>query len=503
MTGPLLRLSGISRTFGTTRALSDVQFELFAGEIHALLGENGAGKSTLLAILSGVVSPDAGTVEVDGRQITINTPARARGLGIATVFQDLSLANALTVAENVFAGRAPTIAGFVRWRELRRRTRDILSAFGIEVDVNRPVERLPVSMRQLVEIAKALSLNSRILLLDEPTSALDTDEVEALFRILRRLKERGIGIVYVSHRMVEVFRIADRITVLRDGRRVSTRPTDETTVDAVVQDMVGHRIAALSAEPARAVGAVALEARGLGRRGEFSGIDLILCFGQVVGLAGLMGARRSELARTLAGVLPAHCGTIEIRGCQVRLHDLRRAMRHGIAYVPDDRKAEGLFLQKPVADNVIVTALGRFSRLGLLRATAGREAARRAVDRFHIRVPGLSAPAAELSGGNQQKLMLAKWLETDPAILIIDEPTKGVDISAKQDIHREIRRLAALGTAILIVSSDLPEIFALADRIVVMHQGRMTGEFATASATEELLMALASGVNPNHEGIAA
>ncbi|WEX74705.1 sugar ABC transporter ATP-binding protein [Sinorhizobium numidicum] len=503
MAEPLLRLSGISRSFGMTRALQGVHFELLAGEIHALLGENGAGKSTLLGVLSGVVAPDSGSIEIDARQVTIDTPAKAQALGIGTVFQELSLARALTVAENVFAGRAPTHFGLVRWRELRRRTRDILAEFDVEADVDRPVGRLPVGMRQLVEIAKALSLSSRILLLDEPTSALDAVEVEALFQVLRRLKERGIGIVYVTHRIPEVFRIADRITVLRDGRLVSTNHTDAISPDLVVQDMVGRHFAALTAPSAQAGGGVALKARNLGRRGEFSGVDLTLRFGEVVGLAGLMGARRDELARTLAGIVPVHCGTIEVRGDPVRFHDARHAMRLGVAYVPADRKEEGLFVTKSVVDNIIVTALGRFSRNGLLNAAAGREATKKAVERFHIRVPGLCAAAAKLSGGNQQKLMIAKWLERRPEIIIIDEPTRGVDIGAKQDIHQEIRRLASQGKAVLFVSSDLPELFALTNRIIVMQQGRIAAELETASATEELVMAFAAGTRGHKSGAVA
>lgn len=504
MSAPLLKLSGITKWYSTTRALGDVDFDLRQGEVHALVGENGAGKSTLLAILSGVVAPDKGTINMDGRTVTISDPSEAQALGISTVFQELSLAGALTVAENVFAGRAPTAYGIIRWSELRRRTRQILSAFGIEIDVDRPVDRLPAGTRQLVEIAKALSLDARILLLDEPTSALTSDEVAALFAIITRLKARGIGIVYVSHHMAEIFRIADRITVLRDGRRMTTRAVAETSIDDVVCAMVGRNLEIFATETARVPGPVALAARGCGATGKSRHIELEIRFGEVVGLAGLMGSRRSELARSLVGLgQPPSGAAIEIKGRPTRLRCLRDAMIHGIAYVPDDRKAEGLFLSMSVADNFVVTALHRFARLGWVDRAAATAAAGKAVERFRIRVPSLAAAAGKLSGGNQQKLMLSKWLAIEPAIVVIDEPTKGVDVEAKAEIHKEIRRLAAAGRAILVISSDLPELFAISDRIVVMREGQIVGDLPTPSATDEIVMALASGADYKIEGKAA
>jgi ribose transport system ATP-binding protein len=504
MAAQLLELSGITKWYGTTRALGDVDFDLRQGEVHALVGENGAGKSTLLAILSGVVAPDKGTINIDGRTVTINDPSKAQTLGISTVFQELSLAGSLTVAENVFVGRAPTVCGVIRWSELRRRTRQILSAFGIEIDVGRPVDRLPAGTRQLVEIAKALSLDARILLLDEPTSALTSDEVAALFAIITRLKTRGIGIVYVSHHMAEVFRIADRVTVLRDGRRMTTRPVAETSIDDVVRAMVGRKLEIFTAEATLVPGPVALAARGNGAEGKSRHLELEIRFCEVVGLAGLMGSRRSELARSLVGLQrPPGGAAIEIKGRPTRLRGLRDAMTRGIAYVPDDRKTEGLFLSMSVTENFVVTALRRFARLGWIERAAAKEAAGEAVERFRIRVPSLAAAAGKLSGGNQQKLMLSKWLASDPAIVVIDEPTKGVDVEAKGEIHREIRRLAAAGKAILLISSDLPELFAISDRIVVMREGQIVGDLPTSSATEEIVMALASGVGHKIEGEAA
>jgi ribose transport system ATP-binding protein len=502
MTAPLLALTGVSKSFGTTRALDDVSFDLAPGEVHALVGENGAGKSTLLSILTGVVAPDSGAIAIDRKVVSIDGPARAQALGIGTVFQELSLAGSLTVAENIFAGRLPTVAGFVRWKELRRRARQVLATFGIRTPVDRTVDSLPAGTRQIVEIAKALSLDSRVLLLDEPTSALTSDEVEALLAILGRLKARNIGIVYVSHKLAEVFRIADRITVLRDGRVVSTRPAASTSPEMVVRDMVGRELASFEAA-AHKPGAVALAARGLSRRGEFEGIDLVLRSGEIVGLAGLIGARRAELARTLAGLAAPHAGIIEVNGKPTSLGSLREAIDHGIAYVPDDRKTEGLFLTRSVTDNVAVTTLRQLSRHGVIDAGASRASARRAVDRFRIKAGGLGAAAGSLSGGNQQKLMLAKWLAIDPAIVIVNEPTKGVDIEAKREIHNELRRLASAGRAILVVSSDLPELLALSDRIVVMREGRIAGTLDGRTATEQDVMRLAAGADGAHLGEAA
>lgn len=502
MAAPLLQLRGVAKSFGTTRALIEVDFDLFSGEAHALVGENGAGKSTLLGILAGVVAPDAGKIEIDGAPVVIDGAARAQALGIGAVFQELSLADSLSAAENIFVGRLPTSMGVVRWSELRRRAREILSSLAIDFDVSRLVESLPAGARQLVEIAKALSLESRILLLDEPTSALTADEVDALMKVVRRLKASGIGIVYVSHKLAEVFQIADRVTVLRDGRRVSTRQATATSADVVVHDMIGRRLADFD-EPSNEPGSIAIEVRGLGRRGEFGNVDLTLRFGEIVGLAGLIGARRSELLRTLAGVLAPHDGAIEIRGCAMRLRNLRDAMRQGIAYVPEERKTDGLFLSRSVSDNVAVAALHRFTRVGLIDNRALQADAERALNRFHVRAPSLAAEAGKLSGGNQQKLMLSKWLWTDPAMVLINEPTRGVDIESKSEIHREIRKLGAAGKAVLIASSDLPELFAVTDRIVVMREGRIAGDLETRSTTEEEVMALASGTSRAKIGDAA
>jgi ribose transport system ATP-binding protein len=331
---------------------------------------------------------------------------------------------------------------------------------------------------------------------------LTVDEVHALFRVLRKLRTRGIGIVYVSHNMAEVFRIADRITVLRDGRKVSTRPISETSTDSVVHDMVGRHLTAFT-HAQSAPGQPALVTRGLSRRGEFTGVDLAIRFGEVVGLAGLLGAYRTQLLCTLAGILRPHAGTMELCGEPVRFRDLRDAMRRGIAYVPDDRRTDGLFLTRSVNENAVITTLRRFTHMGLVDARASRVAVGQMMDRFHIKIPGLGAPARKLSGGNQQKLMLSKWLQINPAILLVNEPTKGVDVEAKSDIQREIRQLATAGKAVLVLSSDLPELLAVSDRIVVMRDGRVLAALETCEVTEEAVLRIASGAERPIPGEAA
>ena len=490
----LLEIDGLTKRYGATLALDGASFDLRPGEVHAVVGENGAGKSTLLNILSGVVRPDAGTIRIAGREAAIAGPRAAQALGIGTVFQELSLVGGVSVAENIFLGRAPTRAGLVRWASLNRAARRLLEPLGLAIDPRTRVDELPVGQRQLVEIAKALSLDARILLLDEPTSALGPAEIEHLFAVVRDLRARGIGIVYISHHMREVFALADRITTLRDGRHVRTQARTATDPDAVVRQMVGREVAAAGTGAVRPPGAVLLEAKSLGRAGAFAGVDLTLRAGEIVGLAGLMGAGRSELARTLAGVDVPDAGRLLVDGRPVRLGGIADAVRHGIAYVPAERKDEGLFLESPVADNVIAATLPRFARLGLLDRRARDRAAEAVVRELRIKAAGVRQPVGRLSGGNQQKVLLGRWLLTPPRVLIVDEPTRGIDVAAKAEVHARLGSLAARGTAILVVSSDLPELLGLCDRVVVMHLGGISGELPRAEADEERIMALAAGL---------
>lgn len=493
---PLLDIHEVSKAFAGTQALSQVSFTLAAGEVHALVGENGAGKSTLMNIVAGVAQPDEGSLHMDGESVTIDSPRRAQALGIGVVFQELSLVESLSVGENIFVDRVPTRCGLVDWRRLQQRTREILAPFGLDVDPWAVVSDLPVSQRQLVEIAKALSLDVRVLILDEPTSALPPDEVEALFVVIRQLRAQGIGVIYISHHLAEVFAIADRVTVLRDGRVVSTKSTNDCDIDAVIRAMVGSDIGAASARSRGSIGAALLEARALSRTNTIKSVDLTLHAGEIVGLAGLMGAHRSELGRVLGGALRPTSGEIRANGKSIPPASVRAALRHGIAYLTDERKSDGLFLDMSIAANIIAPALQRFSRFGLVDARAAANAADERMSRLRIKATDALQTVGRLSGGNQQKVMLAKMLESGPRILVIDEPSKGVDIATKHEIHSLLRELADAGAALLIISSDLPELLALCDRIVVMRDGQVVGELNGSEATEEIILAMAAGSSP-------
>lgn len=494
---PVLAALAICKGFAGTRVLDDVSFDLFAGEVHAIVGENGAGKSTLMNILSGVIAPDAGEIRVDGRGVRFDSPTDAQQSGIGTVFQELSLVDVLSVAENLFPNRAPVgRGGLIRWRALREQALALLTQLNVRVDPGQLVQRLPTSTRQLVEIAKALSLSGHVLIMDEPTSALTPDEVAALFEAIRRLKSQGVGIIYISHHLNEVFALADRITVLRDGRKIETMAASQTSREQVVRKMVGRDLAPPLGAGHRTPGDFRLRARRLALAGHFADVDLDLRAGEIVGLAGLAGCGRNELAQTLAGLLRPSAGSVEIDGKPRRLRGIHEAISLGVAYLPAERKTEGLFLEQSIAENVVASTLRRFSRHGLLSSARRDTTAAEQCRRLDVRTTGIHQAVGRLSGGNQQKVLLAKWLLTNPKTLIIEEPTRGIDIGAKAEIHALLRRLAAEGTAVLVISSDLPELLAVCDRIVVMHAGRATGEMKASEATEDRVMHLAVGAAP-------
>ncbi|MBN1963104.1 MAG: sugar ABC transporter ATP-binding protein [Anaerolineae bacterium] len=494
MTAPLLEVNEISKAFPGTQALWQVSFELLPGEVHALVGENGAGKSTLVHILSGVHTPDSGTIRVDGSLSEIHNPRQAQDLGIGMVFQELSLVPSLSIAENVFPNRAPTrLAGAIHWSELYARTRQLMAQFELDIDVRTPVRALNVSTRQIVEIVKALSLNAKILLLDEPTSALSVDEVELLFDIIGRLKKSGIGVVYISHRIPEVMAIADRVTVLRDGQRVGTFVTSEITPDDLIEAMVGRKLTEMFPERGSDQQGELLAVSSLTGENTFWDVSFTLRPGEIVGLAGLKGARRSELLRALVGVHPLSTGTIRVKGRPARIGSPGEAFALGMAYLPEERKSDGLFLQMPLRQNTIVASLREFARLGLMNRRKEEETAQRFVARLGISTPSVHQLVGRLSGGNQQKVMLSKWLVRQPQILLIDEPTKGVDVGAKIEIHSLLRDLARQGVGILFISSEMPELIGLSDRILVMHEGRVVGEYAAEGMDEQTLITLASG----------
>jgi rhamnose transport system ATP-binding protein len=493
-TAASVQLRGIVKQFGAVEALRGVDLDLRGGEVHALVGENGAGKSTVVKILAGVHRPDLGEVRVDGEPVVLHAPADARDRGIAVIYQQPTLFPDLDVAENVFMGRHPRgRLGRVDWPRMYREVEELLANLGVRLNPRIPVQGLSVADQQLVEIAKALSLEARVLVMDEPTAALSVREVDELFEIVRQLRDRGVAVLFVSHRLDEVFALADRVTVLRDGAHVVTAPAAELTADQVVRHMVGRQLDALFPKEAAEIGETVLEVRGLSRVGAFQDISFELRRGEILGCAGLVGAGRTELARALFGIDHPDAGSILVAGRQVEIDSPAAAMARGIAYVPEDRHRQGLVLEFGIADNVVLPILGRVSRRGILDRRRARNLARDYTERLRVRTTGLDQLAGALSGGNQQKVVLAKWLTTDPKILLLDEPTRGIDIGAKAEVHRIISSLAADGLAILLISSELPEVLAASDRVLVFHQGRLSGEFARAEATEERLMFAATG----------
>lgn len=490
----LLSLHGVQKSFGPNVVLKDINFSLKAGEIHALVGENGAGKSTCLGLLYGLHAPSAGAIKRDGKEVRVLGPSHAQELGIGCVFQELSLAGSLSIAENIFAGRAPSRFGIVDWAELKQRAETLLAEFDLTLDVTAPVDSLPISTRQIVEIAKALSLDSKVLLLDEPTSALTPDEVEALFVVLRKLTARGIGIVYVSHHMSEIFGISDRISVLRDGHMISSRQTQDTTQAQVVAEMIGSAHPGDVERSTESLGEVVLDVSNLTQLGHFSDVSFTIRKGEILGLAGLLGSRRSEIVRCIAGLSHADSGSICLKGKEVSFPSLRAAMRAGLGFVPEERKTEGLFLENSIGENLVSSSMDQHTTFGLLSARSIKDASTRAISAFSVKTLGPSEKIGALSGGNQQKIMLAKWLERSPDLLIIEEPTKGVDVGAKFQIHTELMRRAADGMAILVVSSDFPELVSLATNVLVIHEGRVSGSVASKDATDDSLLQMAAGL---------
>ena len=486
-------VEGLTKSFPGTIAVDDLSFEVRAGHVHALIGENGAGKTTLLLMLSGVMAPDKGRILVAGEAVHFTSPRDAQLAGIGTVFQELSLVHELTVAENVFANRAPTgLLDVIDRRRMERQAGELLQILGSTVQPRDRVRDLGLGAQQEVEIAKALSLNATILLLDEPTSALSTAEVKTLFRVVARLKRQGMAIVFVSHRLGEVFEIADRITILRDGRLVGTYDRGAIDPDRAVRLMVGRPLSTLYPPRASEVGPLLLEVRGL-QTGRVGPLDLDVRAGEIVGLAGLRGSGRSQVARALFGAARVQAGEIRLLGKPVRWRGPRRAVKAGIAFVPSDRKEDGIFPRMSVADNLVPVALGKVSRAGFVVAPELRRLASRLVQDFRIRTAGLDQAMSRLSGGNQQKALLAKCLAVQPRFLIVDEPTQGIDVGAKAEIHALLRELAGRGVGILMVSSDLPEVLGMCDRIVVMAGGRVRAVLAGKDATEEQVMEFAAG----------
>jgi rhamnose transport system ATP-binding protein len=486
-TQSLLELSHVSKSFPGVKALNDVQFEMRAGEVHALLGENGAGKSTMIKIISGVYRPDSGELRFEGKPLQLNRPREAQALGIATIYQELSLYPELTVAENIFMGHAPrNRIGALDWGAMRRQAREILESLNIlDMDVNRKVGTMTVGNRQRVEIAKALSLKARILIMDEPTAALSEADVVRLFELVRLLREREVGIIYISHRMEEVFLLADRVTVLRDGQYVATKEVAATNADELISMMVGRTIDKLFPKLETTIGAPVLEVKDVVRKPLTRGVSLTVRAGEIVGLAGLVGSGRSELAQVIFGMTPAESGTITINGKAVQIKSPGQAMKLGIAYVPEDRGTQGLVRQMRIRENVSLAVLRGMEKGPFIDRTRERSLARRTIDQLSIRAYSPEQVVNKLSGGNQQKIVVGKWLASRPKLLIMDEPTRGVDVGAKAEIHRLLSELAQQGLAILMISSELPEILGMSDRILVMREGKIVAEYSREDANQE------------------
>ncbi len=493
---PRVSLAGISKRFAATAALTDVSLDLLPGEIHALVGENGAGKSTLVKVLAGVHQPDEGEIRLDGERVTIPNPAAARAMGIAVVHQEPKLFPDLSVAENVFLADPPKgPLGSIGWGEMRRRAAGLFADLDVHLDVGAPVRGLSMADQQLVEIAKALSVDARVLILDEPTASLSTHEVERLFTIVRRTRERGVAILFVSHRLEEVFDLCDRATVFRDGRHVVTSATTELTTATLVRHMVGREVALFPKEDS-IPGDELLAVHGLSDVAAFRDVSFSVRAGEIVCLAGLVGAGRTEIARVLFGIEPRAAGDVVLEGRPVDFRSPSDALAAGIAYVPEDRHQDGLVLDFSIANNVTLPILARlFPRL-FVRSAVEADIATEYTQRLQVRATGVDQAVQSLSGGNQQKVVIAKWLAAKPRVLILDEPTRGVDIGAKVEVHRIMSELAASGLGILMISSDLPEVLAMSDRIVVLHEGRVTAEIARADATEERVMFAATGQQP-------
>ena len=532
----LLRLTDLTKSYDGVQALHGASFELRSGEVHALVGENGAGKSTLIRIITGAIEADAGEIELNGKQIADNSPRRAKSLGIAAIYQQPALFPDLSVAENLALGLdRSSLWKRVSWAEVRRRAVDLLAQIGAEIDPDKLASELPMPQQQMVEIARAIGADARVIVMDEPTASLFQDDIQKLFKVIRRLRSSGVGIIYISHRLDEVLEIADRVTVLRDGRTIGTRAMQEVTRAQLIRLMVGRELSTIFPKRSVVPGEIVLELRNVGcARSGINNINLTVRQGEIVGLAGLVGAGRTELARTIFGLTPADHGEILIVGRPVSITSPEAAIRHGIAYLPEDRRRHGVIGELSISANITLASLGKDVRqASVLRRTrsdesvdhgiktnsneyhsdgyrtdkpefvgqrfagidlhAEREVASSYIRRFGIKAPAVFSPVSTLSGGNQQKVALSRWLATNPALLILDEPTQGIDVGSKAEIHELMMELVEQGMAILMISSELPEILGMSDRIAVMRNGAICAEMDRADATQERLLALALG----------
>ncbi|MEV4449457.1 sugar ABC transporter ATP-binding protein [Streptomyces mirabilis] len=490
----LLRIEGIRKTFPGVVALDSVDFDLRRGEVHVLLGENGAGKSTLIKMLSGAYQPDSGRVLVDGEEVRIHGAQDSERLGIATIYQEFNLVPDLTVAENIFLGRQPRRYGLIDRKRMEAEAAELLERVGVNVSPRARVRELGIARLQMVEIAKALSLNARVLIMDEPTAVLTSEEVEKLFSIVRRLREDGVGIVFITHHLEEIAALGDRVTVIRDGKSVGQVPAS-TTEDELVRLMVGRSIEQqyprVRATADDGSGGALLTVEGLTRDGVFHDVSFEVRAGEVVGIAGLVGAGRTEVVRAVFGADPYDKGAVKVAGSALRRHDVNAAMAAGIGLIPEDRKGQGLLLDASVEENLGLVTMRAATHGGLVDLKGQRTAAARIAEQLGVRMAGLGQHVRTLSGGNQQKVVIGKWLLADTKVLILDEPTRGIDVGAKVEIYQLVNELTAAGAAVLMISSDLPEVLGMSDRVLVMAQGRIAGELSADEATQDSVMALA------------
>jgi ribose transport system ATP-binding protein len=489
-----LRMRGIRKTFPGVVALDGVDLEVRRGEVHVLLGENGAGKSTLMKILSGAIAKDAGEIELLGRRVEIEGPAHAQDLGIRIIYQEFNLIPQLSAAENIFLGKEPTLGGGVLdRRRMSREAERLLAELGVRIDPGRAVRDLGIAQQQMVEVAKALSGEARVLIMDEPTSALTETEIHELFATISRLTARGVAVIYISHRLEEVGRVGHRVTVLRDGRLVATHRVGEVTVAHLIRLMANRELTEHFPKKRVPPGRELLRVEGLTRAGVLRDVSFALRAGEVLGVAGLLGAGRTELARAIMGADPLDAGKVIIKGEEVRVRAPRDAIRRGVGFLPEDRKTQGLVLELAVSRNLALPSTRRLSRLGVVDAGAEKALAGRWVEELRVKTPGLDQKVVLLSGGNQQKVVLGKWLAADVDVLIMDEPTRGIDVGAKVEIYQLMNRLTAQGAGILMISSELPEVLGMSDRILVMRQGRVAAEIDAAGATQEKVLGAALG----------
>ncbi|WP_073156925.1 sugar ABC transporter ATP-binding protein [Seinonella peptonophila] len=491
----ILEMRNISKRFGKVVVLSNVNLKVKKGQVHTLLGENGAGKSTLMKILSGVHQPEEGEIFLKGQKVKLESPKAAQDYGISTIYQELSLCNNLSIAENIFANREPVKYWFIQDREMNRSARQILKKLEIELPPSTPVKNLSISQRQMIEIAKALSLRSEIIIMDEPTSALSSRETEVLFRLIEQLKAEGVAIIYISHRMDELFRISDEITVLRDGEFIDTVKTKETDVNQLVQMMVGRELKDIYPKRNYSIGTEQLlEVNGLTRKGLFEDISFSVKKGEIVGLFGLVGAGRSDLANAIFGINKAEKGTIKIRGQEVQIAKPQDAIKNKIAFITENRREQGLVISQTVKRNVTMVNLDQLLSKGrLIKEKKENSIAREAISNLKIKTSSIEQKVNNLSGGNQQKIVLAKWLETKPEILILDEPTRGVDIGAKHEIYNIMRELASNGVGIVMISSELSEVLFMSDRMLIMTDKKIVKELSPSSTSQDEVMLYATG----------